>query len=320
MSEAGHEIQRLLETTVRRYVDSGAAIIKVDSTRLGLGFQAVDLTRHHLLIETAKGTEELSLITKVATALEQRVTAHLYEQGAKVPFIWPDTGAPISEERSLVCFQDVDYRTDYGKLDLERLQQCEISALADIHGKNRGLRHELSWLLFADLSHITDMLHTRFQPQWEASKQNEAFNEEFGPYIPIVEAAARTITDDMVTVIKDETTHTLIHNDLNPGNVLVHDNQEVFFIDWEEARYGSLFLDLPLRCRTMQQVLQYREALGVQGVELADAQFTTLFSIASRYLGLRFMSWNLGAWMDNAPAKADLIRYLHMVANESLHT
>lgn len=318
MAETGQEIHDLLESAVRHYVDPKAAIITVDSLSLGLGFQAVDLCRHHLLLETAKGMQDLSLITKRATALEQRVTGKLYQQGANVPFIWPDTGRPIAKGRSLVCFQDVDYRTDYGKLDLELLQQREMTVLADIHGGNRGLRHEWSWLPQADLSHITDMLHTRFQPQWKAAKQNEAFHAVFGDYIPVVEAAVKTIRDDLEQVITDETLHTLIHNDLNPGNVLVHDNRDVFFIDWEEARYGSLLLDLPLRCRTVQQLHQYKEAFGAQGMELEGACFADHFTIAARYLGLRYMSWNLGAWMDNAPAKDDLIRYLNMVVGAPL--
>lgn len=111
----------------------------------------------------------------------------------------------------------------------------------------------------------------------------------------------------------EESTYTLIHNDLNPGNVLVHNNSDVFFIDWEDARYGSLFLDFPLRCTNPEQEEKYRQFLEDQGVVYSDQHFRHLFTIASRYLGLRYMSWNLGAWSTNRQAKEDLKKYLDMV-------
>ncbi|MGE7094481.1 phosphotransferase [Lysinibacillus sp. NPDC048646] len=48
----------------------------------------------------------------------------------------------------------------------------------------------------------------------------------------------------MEVILNDESSHTFIHNDPNPGNVLVHNNDDIFFIDWHEARYELLFLDI----------------------------------------------------------------------------
>lgn len=67
--------------------------------------------------------------------------------------------------------------------------------------------------------------------------------------------------------------HTLIHNDLNPGNVLVRRNTEVYFIDWEEARYGSLFLEFPLRCTTRGHAVRYRDYLSELGIPFPESLF-----------------------------------------------
>lgn len=100
---------------------------------------------------------------------------------------------------------------------------------------------------------------------------------------------------------------------------MVHNNTDVFFIDWKEARYGSLFLDIPLRFHTSEQIEEYRELLDAKGIEIPDRHFNQLYCIASRYLGLRYMSWNLGAWTSNSHAKEGLKKYLDMVVGTSLN-
>lgn len=110
------------------------------------------------------------------------------------------------------------------------------------------------------------MIYGRWKPAWEEAKNNEQFIETFGEYIPEVEAISNSITSDIEVVLNDESSPTLIHNDLNSGNVFVHNNDDVFFIDWEEARYGSFFLDIPLRFE-FNKAREYREVLASLGLE-----------------------------------------------------
>jgi aminoglycoside phosphotransferase (APT) family kinase protein len=194
------------------------------------------------------------------------------------------------------------------------LQKKEISALANIHRTNHGLKEELSWLPLADRDHIETMINGRWKPAWEEAKNNERFIEAFGQYISEVEAVCSSIANDIEVVLNDESSHTLIHNDLNPGNVLVHNNDDVYFIDWEEARYGSLFLDIPLRFELIQ-ARDYREVLASLGLEIPIKRFEKQYEIASRYLGIRFMTWNLGVWTSNPIAKDGLHKYLNMVTS-----
>lgn len=316
MTLINNNLLKLVQETVKKFIDPKAEVLSIESKAIYMGLQAVELMRHSVLIKILDETSKLSLVSKHATRIERLVLSRLYSQKASVPFSL-SYGYEV-DERSLICLQDVDYQTDYKTINIRLLQKSEPSALSHIHISNFGQRKELSWLPEVDSFHIEKMLYERWKPQWQAAKGNEQFRATFGEYIPLVEAVANTISEDIQYVIKDDSSQTLIHNDLNPGNVLVHNNTDVFFIDWEEARYGSLFLDIPLRCGTSEQIEEYRGLLAANTMEFADNHFNQMYTIASRYLGLRYMSWNLGAWTNNSHAKDDLKKYLDMVVGTSL--
>ncbi|WP_379163114.1 phosphotransferase [Paenibacillus sp. sgz5001063] len=305
-----NEIVELIQETTKQFFSKTAIVLEVESTPIHVGYQAVDLSRHKVLMDDQGTKEYVSLITKMANKTERRILHQLYTQSANVPF--SRTHDLDSDHRALLCIQDVDYKTNYQSLDFEMLQKREMHALAYIHRTNHGLSGELSWLPLANRSHIEEMIYGQWKPVWEEAKNNEQFIKTFGHYIPEVEAVADSIVNDMEMVWNDEHSHTLIHNDLNPGNVLVHNNEDVVFIDWEESRYGSLFLDIPLRLE-LHTAREYREVLASLGLEIPVDRFEKLYRIASRYLGLRYMTWNLGTWTNSPYAKDGLQKYLNMV-------
>ncbi len=319
-----NNLLKLIQETVKKFVDRNAEVLSIESTPINTGFQAVELSRYSVELKILDDISKLSLVSKSATRIERQVLTRLYSQKASVPFSL--SYASETEERSHICLQDVDYQTDYRSINVGLLQKSEPKALSHIHISNFGLSKELSWLPKADSIHIEKMIYERWKPQWQAAKGNEHFIEVFGDYIPLVEAVANTILEDIQYVINDEKSHTLIHNDLNPGNVLVHNNTDVIYIDWEEARYGSLFLDIPLRCGTAEQIEEYRKLLAAKSIEFPDDHFNQMYAIASRYLGLRYMSWNLGALQSlvsilvDSQAKDDLKKYLNMVVGTSERT
>lgn len=305
-------IQPIIEQTINKYVFSDAHILSMESNSIQAGFQAVELLRHHIELIVNGVKTDLSLVTKKATFIERSALSRLFSQGANVPFSL--SNEPHTEDPSLICIQDVDYQTDYSHLDMDLLQNKELRALAYIHGTNMGSKKELPWIPTVDRNHIIDMMENRWRPSWNTAIESPAFIEEFGlPIISDIEAVASSIVDDLEVLIKDEHMHTMLHNDLNPGNVLVHNNENVYFIDWEEARYGSLFFDIPLRCSHLKQVVIYREALSSHGYDIPQEQFEKYFSLASRYLGIRYMSWSLGIWEQHSHAKDDLKKYMKMV-------
>ncbi|MEK3899175.1 MULTISPECIES: phosphotransferase family protein [unclassified Paenibacillus] len=299
-----------IEETVRQFLSDKARVLDIESTRLHSGYQAVDLFRHRILVESEGRQEYSSVITKMASGNERRVMNRLFDQGANVPF--NKAGDLNSDHRALLCIQDVDYKTNYQNLDIGMLQHKEMQALAYIHNRNRGLQEELSWLPRINRAYIETIIDGVWRPAWEETQHNERFVETFGTYISEVNAISEKIVDELEALWKDEATHTLIHNDLNPGNVLVHNNDDVMFIDWEEARYGSLFLDIPMRV-DRSQAGEYREVLASLGWVLPANTFEQRYRAASRYLGLRYMTWSLGAWLQDSGTEGGLRRYLDMV-------
>lgn len=316
-------LNQLLEDAVYCFVSPDAEVLSVESSPVEASTQAVELTRHRLNLGMNPGADEasaeaagseISLITKQATYIERSALSRLYAQAAKVPFSL--SNQPQYEGRSLLCMQDVDYRTDYSRLDVAVLEDKEMQALAYIHAANLGCRKDVPWLPVADGKQVAAAIEDWWRPSWEAALANPAFLRTFGAErIAEIEEKAQGIVSAMAPVINDTGTYTLIHNDLNPGNVLVHNNEDVYFIDWEEARYGSLFLDIPMRCGSLQQAWAYRTYLGICGTEIPEAKFARLFPVASRYLGLRYMCWNLGVWEHNEQARTDLMKYMKMVTN-----
>ncbi|CAH1215514.1 hypothetical protein PAECIP111892_04104 [Paenibacillus auburnensis] len=311
----------LIKDTVYCFVCPEAEVLSVESVPMHAGTRAVELIRNKVRLQRRAGiktgpdaAEEVSLVTKQATFVERSALSRLFSQAANVPFSL--SGQPLHEGRSLLCIEDVDYRTDYGTLDIAALQDKELRALAYIHYANLGCTCDLPWLPKVDEDYIAKSINEWWRPSWERAKENPVFAETFGTeIISRIEDIAGRIVEDMAPVIHDESTYTMIHNDLNPGNVLVKGNDEVYFIDWEEARYGSLFMDIPMRCGTLQQAEDYRRYLGFFGCDIPDQHFAKLFPIASRYLGLRFMGWNLGVWQQNEQAKSGLIKYMDMVTH-----
>nr|WP_145402195.1 phosphotransferase [Paenibacillus xylanexedens] len=315
--EMNHELQNLLQRTIKEYIHPAVKILNIETTPIHSGTQAVHLMRHHVQFKVPDQILSISLVSKQAARIEQRVLTWLYSQKANVPFSlssWSVSDHLEAEERSLLCIEDVDYQTDYTNLDIGLLQKREIKALSHIHISKLGQKKALSWLPEIDTCYVEKMIGEYWKPQWQAAKQDEQFIELFGDYIPIVESAADAILKDIQHVLNDQSSQTLIHNDLNPGNVLVRQNTEVIFIDWEEAKYGSLFLDIAMRCRTPEQMNDYRDLLSAKSIEFTDHHWNQLYTIASRYLGLRYMTWNLGAWTTQSNAKDQLRGYLDMVA------
>lgn len=94
-------------------------------------------------------------------------------------------------------------------------------------------------------SYVQDMLFVRaWRPAWETAVADPRFTATFRDAIPRVEAAAATTVEDMHALLNEPISQTLIHADLNPSNVLVHDDRP-YFIDWQTAMHGPFYIDLP---------------------------------------------------------------------------
>lgn len=304
------DLRQTIQSTIERYISPTAKILSINDLDLAYGLSALALKRHEILIKDNNDERIINLISKQATLIERRVLSRLFEQSANVPFSF--TSDLISSNRAYLCMQDVDYETDYSNLNYNLLQSNELLALSHIHAVNYRKSDELSWLPFADLNHIEYALNEKWRPSWDEAKLDANFISEFGHYISEIEQSAEYIVKDIKEVLLDQSSHTLIHNDLHPGNTLIYNNREVFFIDWEEARYGSLYLDISLRFTEASQAESYRQLINSQGLNLSKDKFTRRYTVASRYMGLRYMSWFLQVWKEEERWLHELSKYLKM--------
>ncbi|MBP1993024.1 phosphotransferase family protein [Paenibacillus eucommiae] len=306
----------IINETLKLFVSSEAEILKVEEQAIAKGFSAEDIVRHKIIIMDNKEEKVITFITKRSTLIERRVLSRLYKQSANVPFNFSYNYE--SDEPSTIYMQDIDFDTDYSKLNIEKILRSEYKLLAHIHSKNYGLKDDLAWLPVADRVYIIKMLDERWKPFWDKALENEQFLETFAAYIPEIKAVAALIIDDMEIVINDESSHTLIHTDMHPGNVLVGSNDDLYFIDWEEAHYGSFYFDIPLRFNTYEKAEKYRQELVLQGIEIQQNYFAERYKVASRYIGLRYMAWTLGSWENNHHSLESLQSYINMIVGKDI--
>lgn len=66
---------------MRQFLSDKARVLDIESTRLHSGYQAVDLFRHRILVESEGRQEYSSVITKMASGNERRVMNRLFDQG-----------------------------------------------------------------------------------------------------------------------------------------------------------------------------------------------------------------------------------------------
>jgi hypothetical protein len=96
------------------------------------------------------------------------------------------------------------------------------------------------------------------------------------------------------TLTAETETLTLLNVDLIPEHIRLW-HGEACFIDWEQAGYGSLYLDLP-NYFSVETALTYRDALARQGYEIPVMEFMEHYREVGRYMGLRYLGYSLCCW------------------------
>jgi hypothetical protein len=307
-------LMRLLQATIIRYVSGEARIEHILSSPIAPGLSGAKIQRHQLTLKTSWGQTQTSLVTKETGLLERRILAQLNQQGQQaIPFSHAldlTTDAP-----TLVCLQDLgtQQRPDATGPFPSSLMMQEAPRLASIHAANLGHTEALTWLPRADRSYVTTYIEQRFwRPAWEQVVRDPTFVEIFGAMIPQVEAAASSIADEMEALYREGDTLTLVHSDLNPGNVMMYKNTP-YFIDWEIPRYGSLYLDIPHLFPTLERAEYYRQALREAGTEIAPGDFAERYRIAAHFVGLRYLWLPLKGWRENHTRTKWVHHYLSMI-------
>jgi aminoglycoside phosphotransferase (APT) family kinase protein len=308
-------LQQLLQETVSIHIAPSAHIASVETVALSPGLSGAAVHRHQLTLRyPSERVDQIRLITKEAWLRERRVLTLLTSQRQpNVPFT--HTLDLTTEGPALICQQDVgDTRrpTSLEPITDEALQR-EAQGLAAIHTANMGQARSLAWLPRIDCPYFADYVLTRcWRPHWERMLADNAFVAAFGAFISPVEAAAEPMAEEMAELAGEEDALTLIHTDINPSNVLVHDGQP-YYIDWQVAHYSPLYLNLPHHFCTLQQAEHYRKALAAQGKAIPTGKFEECYRAAARCIGFRYMWWTLELWQSDHRATAWVMHYLHLI-------
>ncbi|HET9222148.1 MAG TPA: phosphotransferase [Roseiflexaceae bacterium] len=129
------------------------------------------------------------------------------------------------------------------------------------------------------------------------------------------EAAAATIVEDMRALLNETESQTLIHADLNPSNVLVQGDRP-YFVDWQTAMRGPLYVDLPHHHCTLTQAEHYRQAVAAHGYIMSRQDFAERYRVAARYIGFRYMWWTLEYWLTDQTQTAWVQHYINLVTGD----
>ena len=309
----------LLEQTLVRFVDAAARLTEVTALEIEPGMSGA-LVRRYIIRYTSGGQDAAtSLVTKVATRQEWNVLRELNAQRQpNVPFV--HTLDESDDDHLLVCMQDVGATTRPTSLepitDIEL--EGEAAGLASIHTANFEQAATLAWLPRVDRYYLEQMLFQRtWRPAWEQALASRAFSETFRSAIPRIGAAAATIVEDMTSLLEDTQAQTLIHADINPSNLLVQQSTP-YFIDWQSAMWGPLYLDLPHHHCTLAQAELYRRALEARGYTISPDLFAAQYQVAARYIGLRYIWWTLEYWLSDPTQTAWVQHYIGLVTGDGI--
>lgn len=309
----GDILKKIIQETLIREISPSLQLNSLAEESIRSGMSGANLKRFTLKLHSfnyAGVVESHSIITKETTLKERLVLFILHKQGMNVPFNYSNN---LSKDATdIVCMQDLgNTHLPDPKSIHEDLLKKEGLQLARIHAENFNQESQYTWLPKINRQYIDTWLQKGWRNAWIISKKDEAFVEEFNTYIQEVERSAQYIVEDMEQIINDHSSSSLIHTDIHGGNVLLF-NEEVYFIDWQEAHYGPIYLDLPNIFCTSEQVQYYYEALTNCGVNISESHFYSQYTICRRYIGLRYMGWLLHIWKQDQGAAEWIVHHMKM--------
>ncbi len=245
-------------------------------------YYKVHLTRDPKQLETKE------MISKEALLLERRILALLCEEKQAVP---PTFIPNISSERSRFCQIYADPQIE-GHGPFDPVTKAYAYALVRIHYMNLGQRPE--WLPLAT-KNFEDHLWLRARhKEWQLNLAIPKFAIEYGRYTDRLDDSLSRLLTFLHQLTIDSTSLTVINTDLIPNDIRSIDGRPVF-IDWDQAAFGSFYLDLP-KYFSVETALCYRDALAQLGLDIHPALFMDRFHEIGHYMGLRYLEVGLQAW------------------------
>lgn len=279
------------------------------------GFSGSQVCYFNVTSKDSQGTvHHDSLVTRSASLTERRVLHLLSSQGCAVPpVVIPNM---MNEERRLVYMPFLNARP---ALDLGHpfglLTYSIADGLAKIHTANRN--RPPSWLPHASDDFMGRLWLRAWREQWEANLKHPEFAAEFGSYGARLETAMERLMRTLEALTAEGTSLTLLNVDLIPDHIRLWHGRACF-IDWEQAAYGSFYLDLP-NPFNVETALVYRDALARHGYPLPELEFLDRFHEIGPYMGLRYLGYALWQWAQGGEERRCGRWFLYYTFSLALH-
>lgn len=296
------DTRSLLTYTIHRFIAANAQINDIAEVPGPQGYSGAAVAYYTVTYVPDNGPAQVvRLVTKAAPLQERQVLALLMAQGHPVvpPTYLPDL---IDDQPALICQLDVS--PDHQAAPADLMAQA-AQGLAAIHSINRGQQATLGWLPTADDHFLEEVIFADVWAQWHPTVQDPAFAAIFGWAEPHLKQAMARFKAWNAAQWQHPTALTLIHADMQDNHVLVQAGRP-YFIDWGQARYGSLYLDLP-NYFTRETVPVYHAALLEHGWTIARDEFLQNYGLAGHYLGFKYLGFMLHGWRQDGMAWREMV-------------
>lgn len=254
------------------------------------------------------------VVSKNAVLLERHILQMLSAQQCAVPC--NHIADMIDEGRALIYMPYLDPLPPHHTGHAEHPLTLSIAkGLAGIHAANCG--HRPAWLPRTGDDWLGRLWLRAWREQWGANLAEPEFAAEFGAYTERLDAASAKLLVALDALVAEGDALTLLNVDLHPDHIRFWQG-EARFIDWEQASYGPLYLDLP-NYFTVETALVYRDALARQGIEIPPVEFIERYHAVSHYMGLRYLGYALSEWAAGGERRRQGRWFLYYTFSLALH-
>lgn len=240
--------------------------------------------------EVETDLEQIVVVRKKVDELERRVVGLLSDLHSAIPPTYIDKAHGQIYQ---IFVEELGFVAD----TQAPLFVSAAKGLAKIHAQN--LHNRPDWLPLAVENPLESLALGNWRKQWELNQELPGFLDEFRKLRTALEEAELRLFEFMASNSYLKTS-TLIMADILPNHIRIY-NGEACYIDWGQARFGSLYLDLANVYDT-RGALVYRDCLAAEEVHIEAAEFINSYKTALKYAGLRYLATGLRNWRDR---KAD---------------
>lgn len=261
-----------------------------------------------------QGTTALErVVVKQASLQERRIVALLDRQGCAVPpVVIPDVEA---DGRAPIYMPYLDERPPGSDGYGGPITSSMAQGLAGIHAANR--QRPPPWLPHTAEDYLGRLWLRAWRVQWEANLAQPEFAAEFSAFTTRLERAHEQLLRQLEALTAEATSLTLLNVDLIPDHIRLWRGR-VCLIDWEQASYGSFYLDLP-NAFSVETALAYRDALAGYGHPVPEIEFLERFHAVSPYMGLRYLGFSLWQWAQGGAERERGRWFLYYTLHLALH-